>query len=125
GGGGAIVNNASIAGSIGMAGVSVYCASKHAVIGLTRSAAMEVSAQGIRVNAVSPAVIETDMYDRFAQSMSTAGGIDAAAYMKSLHPIGRFGRPGEVAEAVVWLCSPGSSFITGLDLRVDGGFTVP
>jgi len=124
-GGGSIVNNASVAGTMGMAGASVYCASKNAVIGLTRCAALEVSAQGIRVNSVSPAVIETDMYERFADSVSKATGADAAAYMKSLHPIGRFGTPTEVAEAVLWLCTPGAGFVTGHDLRVDGGATVP
>jgi NAD(P)-dependent dehydrogenase (short-subunit alcohol dehydrogenase family) len=121
-GGGAIVNNASVAGRIGMAGVSVYVASKHAVIGLTKCAAMEYSKAGIRVNTVSPAVIETDMFDRFADSL---GGQQARDYMTSLHPIGRRGKAEEVAKAVVWLCSDEASFVTGHDLLVDGGLTVP
>lgn len=121
-GGGAVVNNASIAGRIGMAGVSVYVASKHAVLGLTKCAAMEFSKAGVRVNAVSPAAIETDMYERFVGSM---GGQQARDYMASLHPIGRVGKADEVAKAVVWLCSDEASFVTGHDLLVDGGFTVP
>lgn len=119
-GGGAIVNNASIAGSIGMAGIGVYVASKHAVIGLSKCAALEFSSKGVRVNTVSPAVIETDMYDRFAESL---GGAEARQYMTGLHPIGRVGKPMEVAEAAVWLCSDAASFVTAHDLRVDGGFT--
>lgn len=118
-GGGAIVNNASIAGRIGMAGVGVYVASKHAVLGLTKCAAMEVAKSGIRVNAVSPGAIETAMFQRFA------GTDDSKAYMTSLHPIGRLGKDTEIAEAVVWLCSDGASFVTGHDLLVDGGFCVP
>lgn len=121
-GGGAIVNNASIAGTIGMPGISVYIASKHAVLGLTKSAALEVAKLGIRVNAVSPAAIQTNMLDRFTDSF---GGPQAMEYMASLHPIGRVGRVEEVARAVVWLCSDDSSFVTGHNLNVDGGFTVP
>lgn len=121
-GGGAIVNNASIAGRVGMPGVSVYVASKHAVLGLTKCAAVEFSKMGVRVNAVSPAVIQTDMYDRFADSL---GGEQARQYMTSLHPIGRVGQSEEVARAVIFLCSENASFITGHDLLVDGGFTVP
>jgi NAD(P)-dependent dehydrogenase (short-subunit alcohol dehydrogenase family) len=121
-GGGAIVNNASVAGRIGMAGVGVYVASKHAVLGLTKCAALEVAKQNIRVNAVSPAVIQTEMFDRFAESL---GGPQAVEYMTSLHPIGRIGQAHEVAEAVVWLCSDHASFIVGHDLLVDGGLTVP
>ncbi|MBL8756931.1 MAG: glucose 1-dehydrogenase [Phycisphaerae bacterium] len=117
--GGSIVNNGSVAASIGMAGVGIYVASKHAVLGLTRSAAMEGAKAGIRVNLVSPAAIQTDMFTRF-----TGGpGTDAAAYLASLHPVGRVGRPEEVSAAVLFLLSDESSFITGHDLRVDGGFT--
>ncbi len=119
-GGGSIVNTASVAGRIGMAGAGVYIASKHAVLGLTKTAAMEVAKQKIRVNAVSPAVIETEMFDRFV-----GGSADAKAYMTTLHPIGRFGKSEEVAAAVLFLLSDESSFITGSDLLVDGGFTVP
>lgn len=116
--GGAIVNNASIAGVIGMAGGSVYVASKHAVIGLTKSAALEVAKQNIRINSVSPGAIETDMYKRF-----TGDQQEARDYLKSLHPIGRTAQPEEVASAVVFLCSANASFMTGTNLLVDGGFT--
>lgn len=115
---GAIVNMSSIAGMKGSAISVAYTASKHGVIGATRTAAHEYSAQGIRVNAVSPAVIKTDMTDR-------AGFFDDAETeerMSAMHPIGRCGSVDEVAEAVVWLCSDKSSFITGHALPVDGGF---
>lgn len=117
--GGAIVNNASIAGSIGFPGVSVYVASKHAVIGLTRTAALEFADKGIRVNTVSPAAIQTDMLDRFTGGPES----DFRKQMASLHPIGRVGTVQEISDAAVWLCSDASSFVTGHDLRVDGGFT--
>jgi NAD(P)-dependent dehydrogenase (short-subunit alcohol dehydrogenase family) len=120
-GGGSIVNTSSIAGSVGMGGFSVYVASKHAVNGLSKAAALEVAKQGIRVNIVSPAAIDTEMYDRFTEKL---GGQQAKDYMASLHPVGRVGKPEEVAKAVVWLCSSEASFVTGHDLLVDGGFTV-
>jgi NAD(P)-dependent dehydrogenase (short-subunit alcohol dehydrogenase family) len=118
-GGGAIVNNASIGGSIGFPNFSLYVASKHAVVGLTRSAALEFAPRGVRVNAVSPAGIQTDMFD----SAFGRGETDAKRSMAALHPVGRIGSPEEVAEAVLWLCSPRASFVTGHDLLVDGGFT--
>ena len=117
-GGGSIVNTSSALGVIAFAGVEVYVASKHAVIGLTKSAALEYGKQGIRVNAVLPAVIETDMYERF-----TGEKPEMQAAMAALHPIGRIGTSEEVADAVIWLSSAKSSFVTGHSLLVDGGFT--
>lgn len=119
-GGGSIVNNASIAASIGMAGMGIYMASKHAVIGLTKAAALEVAKQGVRVNTVSPAAIDTDMMARFTNNRDAA----IMSVFESLHPVGRVGKPEEVASAVLFLLNPASSFITGFDLKVDGGFTV-
>jgi len=118
-GGGAIVNNASVGGLIGFPGVSVYVASKHAVLGLTKTAALEYAKQGIRVNAVAPGGIETPMLHRF-----TGGpGSDFFNQLAGMHPIGRLGRPEEIAEAVLWLCSDKASFVTGLSLTADGGWT--
>ncbi len=117
-GGGAIVNCSSVAGVIGFPGIGIYSASKHAVIGLTKVAALEYSAQGIRINAVNPAVIDTEMVDRLADGMNMKKDD-----LTTFHPIGRIGRVEEVANAVLWLCSPKSSFVTGHSLIVDGGFT--
>jgi NAD(P)-dependent dehydrogenase (short-subunit alcohol dehydrogenase family) len=117
-GGGAIVNCSSVAGLIGFPNMAPYFASKHAVIGLTKVAALEYSAQGIRINAVNPAVIETEMVDRIAEGFSMKKD-----ELIRFHPIGRLGRVEEIAEAVLWLCSPKSSFVTGHSLVVDGGFT--
>jgi NAD(P)-dependent dehydrogenase (short-subunit alcohol dehydrogenase family) len=117
-GGGAIVNSSSVAGVIGFPGIGIYAASKHAVIGLTKTAALEYSVRGIRINAVNPAAIDTEMIDRLTDGMNTTKDDFA-----TLHPIGRLGRVEEVAEAVLWLCSDGASFVTGHTLIVDGGFT--
>ena len=117
-GGGSIVNTSSVAGHVGMAGASIYIASKHAVEGLTKTAALEFATQGIRVNAVAPAAIQTDMIDRFVGKES-----EQRNYLVSLHPIGRVGRVGEITAAVLFLCSEGASFITGESLKVDGGLT--
>jgi NAD(P)-dependent dehydrogenase (short-subunit alcohol dehydrogenase family) len=117
-GGGAIVNASSVAGVIGFPGIGIYVASKHAVVGLTKNAALEYSAQGIRVNAVNPGLIDTEMADRLAAGVNTKKD-DLAG----LHPIGRVGRVGEVADTVLWLCSARASFVTGHSLFVDGGFT--
>ena len=117
--GGAIINNASIAGVIGMAAAPLYVASKHAVIGLTSAAALAYARQGIRVNAVSPGAIETDMFDRF-----TGGSADAKSWVAEGHPVGRVGTAEEIAGAVVFLASAESSFVTGHNLLVDGGYTV-
>ena len=117
-GAGVIINTSSVAGHIGMAGASVYVASKHAVEGLTKAAAIEYAKQGIRVNAVAPAAIETDMMNRF----TGGGNEEALAYMRTLHPVGRLGRSEEIANAVLFLASDAASFITGTSLNVDGGF---
>lgn len=115
--GGAIVNMASIAGLVGFATSGAYVASKHGVIGLTKTAALEYSKQGVRVNAISPGVIMTPMIDRF-----NANGSGVLEALEALHPIGRTGAPEEVADAAVWLCSPGAAFVTGVALPVDGGY---
>lgn len=120
-GGGAIVNLASVAGLIGFPGLSPYAASKHAVNGLTKNAALEYGKQGIRVNAVCPAGIETRMLDSLADQ-STGGTQSAHEMMDPLHPIGRIGRAQEVAEMIVWLCSDRASFVTGAAMPVDGGY---
>ena len=114
GGGGAIVNMASVAGLIGSSGFATYCASKHGVMGLTKSAALETARSGIRINCVCPAVIETPMGERIFGAIRE--------YAVGLHPIGRFGKPMEVAEAVLWMCSDHASFMTGQSLVLDGGF---
>jgi len=116
GGGGAIVNMASVAGLIGSAGAATYCASKHGVMGLTKAAALENARSGIRVNVVCPAVIETPMGERLF------GEPEFKKFALGLHPIGRFGSPMEVAQAVLWMCSDRASFMTGQSLVLDGGF---
>lgn len=120
-GGGSIVNTSSVAGSIGMANTSIYIASKHAVNGLTKSAALEVAKNNIRINTVSPAAIDTDMMDRFTGGRSS----EMLNYLTNLHPIGRVGKPDEIANPVLFLFSDAASFMTGHDLKVDGGLTVP
>ncbi len=116
GGGGAIVNMSSIAGLVGAAGAGAYSASKHGVIGLTKSAALENARTGIRINAVCPAAIETAMADRLF------GAPEVHKAVLNSHPIGRFGKPMEIAEAVAWMCSDRASFMTGQCLVLDGGF---
>jgi NAD(P)-dependent dehydrogenase (short-subunit alcohol dehydrogenase family) len=115
GSGGAIVNMSSVAGLMGSAGAATYCASKHGVLALTKTAALENAKHRIRVNAVCPAVIETPMGER------VFGAPEANKYALGLHPIGRFGKPMEVAEAVLWMSSDLSSFMTGQSLVLDGG----
>ena len=121
-GGGAIVNTASIAGLIGFPQHGMYTASKHAVLGLTKSAALEYGAQGIRINAVSPGTIQTEMLDRFAGETKEEQQ-KTKDYLKSMHPIGRIGEPKEIAGAVLWLCSEEASFMLGQSITVDGGFS--
>ena len=117
-GSGAIVNCSSIGGLIGLPGRAIYHATKHGVIGLTKSAALEYASRGIRINAVCPGTIDTPMVaDMLAKEPEVMKEI-----LKE-QPIGRLGRPEEIASAVLWLCGPGASFVIGHALAVDGGFT--
>ncbi|UUY07281.1 SDR family oxidoreductase [Pseudomonas sp. J452] len=117
-GGGAIVNTASVAGLGAAPKMSIYAASKHAVIGLTKSAAVEYGKKKIRVNAVCPAVIDTDMWRRAAETDPKK-----AEFVAGMHPVGRIGRVEEIATAVLYLCCDGAGFTTGHSLAVDGGAT--
>lgn len=114
---GAIVNCASVAGLVGFAGLPAYVASKHAVIGLTKTAALENAKLGIRINAVCPGIIATPMIDRLIKNDK-----EVEKQFVSLEPVGRFGQPQEIANAVMWLCSDQASFVTGHAMAVDGGF---
>jgi len=116
--GGAIVNMASIAGSVGLSGASAYVAAKHGVIGLTQTAALEYAKAGIRVNAVAPGFVDTPILSRSGIPFDEA----AQAKLAARHPMGRLGQPEEIAEAVLWLTSPRSAFVTGTTLFVDGGY---
>jgi NAD(P)-dependent dehydrogenase (short-subunit alcohol dehydrogenase family) len=116
-GGGAIVNNSSIAGLIGFPGVPIYTASKHAVVGLTRALALEHAKSGVRINAVCPGAVDTDMFERFASSNP-----GVREQILAMHPMGRMGKPAEIASAVLWLCSEGAGFVTGQTLALDGGY---
>ena len=115
-GGGAIVNMASILGQVGFAGAPAYVAAKHGVVGLTKTAALEYSAQGLRINAVGPAFIHTPMIAGLESDPATQ------QQLVSLHAVGRLGQPEEVAELVVWLSSERASFVTGAYYAVDGGY---
>lgn len=116
---GAIVNNSSIGGLIGLPGRAIYHASKHGVIGLTRSASLEYAAKGIRINAICPGTFDTPMVQEMI-----AKDPEAMKEIMREQPIGRLGRAEEIACAVLWLCGPGSTFVIGHALAVDGGFTV-
>ena len=118
-GGGAIVNTASAAGLVGSRRLSAYVASKHAVVGLTKAAALEYAADGVRVNAVCPGIIDTPMVQRLIGGREA----DYEATIPARQPIGRLGTPAEIAESVAWLCSDAASLVTGLAMAVDGGFT--
>lgn len=117
-GSGAIVNMASVAGVVGFQGIPAYVASKHGIVGLTKTAALEYATAGIRINAVCPGVIHTPMVERFIR-----GAPEAEAQFTAMEPVGRMGEPEEIAEAVVWLCSDAASFVTGHPMVVDGGLT--
>jgi NAD(P)-dependent dehydrogenase (short-subunit alcohol dehydrogenase family) len=115
--GGSIVNNSSVAGLVGFAGSSAYAASKHGIVGLTKTAALEYAQSGIRVNAVCPGLIRTPMVERYV-----GGSAETEAQFAAVEPVGRMGSAEEVAEAVVWLCSEATSFVTGDAMAVDGAF---
>ena len=117
-GSGAVVNCSSLGGLVGLPGRAAYHASKHGVIGLTRSAALEYASRGIRINAVCPGTFETPM----VTDMVAKGELDLAEAKKDA-PIGRLGQAEEIGAAVLWLCSPASSFVVGVALPVDGGYT--
>lgn len=118
-GSGAIVNNSSLAGLVGCAQRAQYAASKHGMLGMTKSVAAEVAVEGIRVNAICPGTIETPMVERMDREKDL--NLDIA---KGLMPIGRLGRVEEIASAVLWLCCDDSTFVIGQALAIDGGFTI-
>jgi NAD(P)-dependent dehydrogenase (short-subunit alcohol dehydrogenase family) len=119
-GGGTIINTSSGAGLIGFPGMANYVAAKHGVIGLTKTAALEYIGQGIRINAICPGTARSRMVDEWMQ-----GSAEAEAQVAALHPIGRIADADEIAEAVLWLASPASSFVVGIAMPVDGGYTIP
>ncbi len=116
---GSIVNMSSICGVVARPNRCAYTASRHGIVGLTKTAALEYSSRGIRINAVSPGSIRTDIFYR-----STKGNPEKEKMYAQVHPIGRIGEPEEVAHAALWLCSDASSFVAGHSLFVDGGFTI-
>lgn len=116
-GGGSIVNTASVAGLYGLAAAPAYVAAKHGVAGLTKTAALEFAQKGIRVNAVCPGFIRTPMVDRVLDK-----GVFSEEQIFAAEPMHRMGKPEEIAEAVLWLCSDASSFVTGLPMPIDGGY---
>ncbi len=116
-GGGAIVNTASTAGITGIANVALYTASKHAIVGLTRAAALELARAGIRVNAIAPGPVATSLLERMV-----SGHIELPAIAASV-PMGRISQPEEIAGAILWLCSDSASYVTGHTLVIDGGLT--
>lgn len=121
-GGGVIVNTASIFSQIGMAGMSLYTAAKHAVLGMTRAAAIEYGKDNIRINAVSPGGIETEMFERAAGPVEENS--EGRQYFTNFHPMGRISQPSEQAEAVLFLASGKASFVNGANLAVDSGWSI-
>jgi NAD(P)-dependent dehydrogenase (short-subunit alcohol dehydrogenase family) len=117
-GAGSIVNNSSVEGLVGLQGTSAYAASKHGVVGLTKTAALEYAQSGIRVNAVCPGLVRTPMVERYTEGDAETEAQWAAIF----EPVGRMGSAEEVAEAAVWLCSEAASFVTGHAMAVDGGY---
>lgn len=115
---GSIVNGASVASFVGFDKLSAYTASKHGIIGLTKSAALEYASTGIRINAVCPGVVDTPFTTHF-----TGGDATAEQRFRDVEPMNRFAQPSEVAHAVIWLCPREASFVTGTSLMVDGGLT--
>jgi len=120
-GSGAIVNCSSLGGLVGGAERGIYHAAKHGVLGFTKSAALEYATRGIRVNAVCPGMIRTGMLD---EMIAAGQGAALEAMLKSNVPMGRMGRPEEIADAVVWLCSDAASYVTGQSISVDGGYVM-
>ena len=120
-GSGAIVNCSSLGGLLGGARRGIYHAAKHGVIGFTKSAALEYATRGIRVNAVCPGMIQTPMSD---QMIAAGQGEELARMMETYVPMARLGRPEEIADAVLWLCSSAASYVTGQSISVDGGFVM-
>jgi NAD(P)-dependent dehydrogenase (short-subunit alcohol dehydrogenase family) len=118
-GGGAIVNTASGLGQIAIPNASEYVAAKHGVIGLTRAAAVEYGARGIRTNCLLPGIVNTPLIARLSQDSVFASGMN---YMRGRHPIGRFAEPAEIGEAAMWLLSDAASFANGMAMAIDGGF---
>lgn len=116
-GGGAIVNAASIGGVVGFPNTGIYCATKHGVIGLTKTAALELAASGIRVNAIAPGAVQTGLLNRMS------GGEEKAKQIAGQIPMHRIAQPEEIAQAIVWLCSDAASYVTGHTLLADGGIT--
>jgi NAD(P)-dependent dehydrogenase (short-subunit alcohol dehydrogenase family) len=120
-GSGAIVNCSSLGGLIGGARRGTYHAAKHGVLGFTKSAALEYATRGIRINAVCPGMIQTPMSDRM---IAEGQGDELDAMLRTYVPMGRLGQPEEIADAVLWLCSPAASYVTGQSISVDGGFVM-
>ena len=118
-GGGAIVNTASSLGQVAIANAAEYVAAKHGVVGLTRAAAADYGARGVRVNAVLPGIVRTPMIARLSEDPGFSAFFER---LRARHPIGRFGEPTEIGQAVAWLLSDAASFMNGAAMAVDGGY---